>query len=277
MVRKKEKSSRPEEEQKNIQRKMAEQLAERVGTSADEIEKGVKEFIEKSSESLGEVQDKPPYRRPIWYEKFFSIIQERTIDRFSLEFIRLNIVQARSEAYKIRNGLRFLGLIDKKGYATSKLNGLRVTGEKFKQNLAKVISQAYSDLFKIVIIEKATAEAVVNFMIERYGYSQYLAVEATTLFVYFCSKAGIPVSRELLKLQYRKRRRRTTPPKKPTRKREKVTAEAEYDESFATLRFDEFSFAVKRELSSIEFARKQVNSLLDYLEKQLIREKSTRA
>lgn len=273
MGKKEEENYRPEEEKKNVQRKMAEQLAERVGTSADEIEKGVKEFIEKSSESLGGEQDKPPYRRPVWYDKFFSIIQERTIDRFSLEFIRLNIVQARSEAYKVRNGLRFLDLIDKKGYPTPKLDKLRVTGEKFKENLAKVISQAYSNLFKTVIVEKATAEAVVNFMIERYGYSRPLAEEATALFVYFCSRAGITISKELSDLKIR-RRRRARARAKPARKREKVKAEVEYDETFATLKFDEFSFAVKKELSSIEFARKQVNSLLDYLEKKLIKERS---
>lgn len=184
---------------------MAEQLAERVGTSPEEIERGVKTFIEKSSESLGGADTRPPYRRVVWYDRFFRIIQERQIDKFSLEFLRLNIAQTKSEAYKLRSGLRFLGLIDKKGNATSKLDSLRVTGEKFKNNLADVIHNAYFDLFTAIIVDTAKVENVINFMIEKYGYSKPLAEEATLLFTYFCNRSGIPISQQLSTFKVRKR------------------------------------------------------------------------
>ena len=272
MVKKRTITSKTEQHEKKVQRKMAEQLAEKIGTSPEEIESGLKGFIEKSSESLGGMELKPPYRRPSWYDDFLSLIQERTIDNFSLEFIRLNIVSG-SEAYKLRAGLRFLGLIDEKGHPTSKLAGLRVTGENFKKNLAKVISEAYSDLFNAVIIEKAKAESVINFMIEKYGYSRPLAEEAATLFVYFCSKAGIPISKELSDFQITRRESiRTTTPKKEIRMREKATHAVKYDETFAVLESDIFSFAVRKELSAIELAREQVNSLLDYWKKKLTEE-----
>lgn len=269
MTRQKKNDYGIEEDERKVQRRMAEQLAERLGTSPEQIEKGVKVFIEKSSESLGGTEAKPPYRRRIWYDKFFSIIQKRTIDRFSLEFIAHNITQTKSEAYKLRSGLRFLGLIDRKGNPTSKLDSLRVTGEKLKKNLAKVISQAYSDLFKTILVEQARVESVVNFMIERYGYSRVLAEDATSLFAYFCSKATILLSNELANFQTKKRKTKKTTPKRQMRKREEAKTKVEYDESFATLKFDEFSFAVKKDLSSIEFARKQINSLLEYLENKL--------
>ena len=273
MVRQKENDSRLEEEEKNLQRKLAEQLAKRVGTSAEEIEKGVRGFIEKSSESLGGAEAKPPYRRSVWYDRIFRLIHQRTIERISLEFIELNIVSARSEAYKLRNGLRFLGLIDRKGYPTPKLEKLRVTGQDFKKNLEEVIREAYSDLFQTIIVENAEPESLINFMIARYGYSRPLAEEATVLFAYFCGKGEIPISTKISSFRITGRRER----KKAAGKRqkpEKITErEFGYDESFATLRFDEFSFAVRKELSAIEFARKQVNSLLDYLKSKLVEEK----
>jgi len=227
-------SQRNSRELKNdeIQRKMAEQLGERVGTSPEEIERGVKTFIEKSSESLGGADTRPPYRRVVWYDRFFRIIQQRQVDKFSLEFLRLNIAQTRSEAYKLRSGLRFLGLIDIKGNSTSRLDGLRVTGDKFKKNLADVIHNAYSDLFKTVIVETARVENVVNFIIERYGYSNPLAEQATTLFSYFCSTAEIPISQELSVF---KPRRRTSERKAVSRKPKKRSTGAEPELEYTRL------------------------------------------
>jgi hypothetical protein len=269
MTRKKAGADSAEDKGKRFQRKMAEQLAEKIGTSPDEIESGLKGFIEKSSESLGGIELKPPYRRPSWYDDFFSLIQERKVDNFSLEFIRLNIASG-SEAYKLQGGLRFLGLIDMKGNPTSKLNGLRVMGESFKKNLANVILDAYSSLFQAIIIEKAKPESVINFMIEKYGYSRPLAEEATALFVYFCTKSGIPISKELSDFQITRREpTRPTSTKVKGKTPVKTAPTQEYDETFATLQSDIFSFAVKKELSAIELARDQVNSLLDYWKRKL--------
>jgi hypothetical protein len=272
MIKKRARADSAEDRGEKVQRKMAEQLAEKIGASPDEIESGVKGFIEKSSESLGGIELKPPYRRPSWYDDFFSLIQERKVDNFSLAFIRLNIISG-SEAYKLQGGLRFLGLIDKKGNPTLRLSGLRVMGESFKKNLANIISEAYSSLFKTVIIEKAKPESVINFMIEKYGYSRPLAEEAMTLFVYFCTKSGIPISRELSDFQVTRRENIRPISQKPQVKTPvKTTPTLEYDETFATLKSDIFSFAVKKELSAIELAREQVNSLLDYWKKKLAEE-----
>lgn len=263
----KEKSSRPAEQDERFQRKIAEQLAGRVGTSADEIEKGVKGFIEKSSEALGGLELKPPYRRPSWYNTFFTIIQERSIGTVSIEFIRLNIVSSTSEAYKLRAGLRFLDLIDNKGHPTNKLLSLRVTGDDFKTNLKRIVHDSYADLFKSIVVERAKPESIINFMIERYGYSRRSAEEATALFVYFCLNAEIALSKELQEFQISIRTIERPAHIRKTVKREKTVEE--YDESFATLKSDLFSFSVKKELSAIELAREQVNSLLDYWKKRL--------
>lgn len=52
----------------------------------------------------------------------------------------------------------------------------------------------------------------------------------------------------------------------------KKEKEFERPEDFATLKSDEFSFAVKKELSAIEFARSQINSFLDYWKSKLGKE-----
>jgi len=263
--------SEQRKKEKEIQRKMAEQLAGRVGTSPEEIERGVEGFIQKSRQALGGGEIKPPYRRPSWYDDFFDLIKQRTIDDFSLAFIRLNIA-AGSEAYKFRAGLRFLGLIDEEGHPTNKLPKLRLTGEDFKKNLAKIIREAYSDLFRTIVVENAKPESITNFMIERYGYSRPLAEEATSLFVYFCSKAGIPVSNQLLSFQVPTREIPRAPSSKIRAKKRVEVKREEYDESFATLKSEVYSVAVKKDVASIDFAREQINSFLDYWKKKIVEE-----
>jgi hypothetical protein len=267
------KSNKPSKEE-DIQRKLAEQISEKAKLPPEEIQKRVTKFIKSSQESLGGAEIKPPYRRPLWYDKFFSLIQQRTINQFSLEFIKLNIVSAVSEAYKFKNGLLFLDLIDKKGNPTSKLEKLRVTGEAFTKNLAYVINQAYADLFETVVVEKAIPESVINYMIERYGYSRPLAEEATALFIYFCDKAKIPISSELINFRLKAERKEKAKETKARWVRPETITKLEYDESFATLKFDDFIFAVKKDLAAIQFARNQVNSLLDYLTDKLSKERS---
>ena len=257
-------SSRAED----LQKKLAEQLSDKTRLSPEEIEEGVEKLIQRSRESLGGTELKPPYRRPVWYHRFFDLIQHKTISKFSFEFLKLNITQVKSETYKLQNGLRFLHLIDAKGNATPELEKLRVTGEAFQKNFAELIQKAYSDLFDTILVENVPPESVINFMITRYGYSQPLAEEATALFVYFCQEASIQVSQELASFRPKTERGGKKAKTKKIAKREKAE-ESEYDESFATLRYDEFSFAVKKDLAAIEFARNQVNALLDYLKNKL--------
>ena len=279
MDRNRRKPSKSEE----IQRKLAEQRSEKTDLSAKDIEAGVDKFIRKSRESLGGTELKPPYRRPVWYETFFNLIQQRSIAKFPLDFIKLNIIPVQSEAYKVQNGLRFLNLIDKNGNPTPELDKLRVTGDAFAQNLSDVIHKSYSDLFSTIVVDRAKPESLVNYMMQRYGYSKPLAEEATALFVYFCSKAKIQVSQELTafhpKMEKTERSFVESKSKRVARERaipaQEIRRDMVYDESFATLKYDEFFFAVKKELSAIEFARSQVNSLIDYLINKLRTEKKT--
>ena len=271
-------SKNAEKQSENYQKKLAEQLSSKTTLTSKEIEEGVEKFIQKSQDSISGVDLKPPYWRPVWYEKFFKIIQQRNVSTFSLEFISLNITNARSEAYKFQSGLRFLHLVDLKGNTTPELEKLKVKGITYEKNLAEIVRKAYSSLFDAVIVESAEPENIVNFMIEKYGFSQPLAEAATNLFVYFCNKAHISISKELAtykpKIERNSEKKRVT--QKKQEKNEGSMNKDDFDgDSFASLKSQEFMLAVKKELPAIQLAKSQIIAFLDYWIEKLRDEKES--
>jgi hypothetical protein len=262
--------SNPEKDNADYQKKLAEQLSEKTSLSSREIEEGVERFISKSQASLEGTEIRPPYQRPIWYEKFFRIIQQRSISKVTLEFISLNIT-SRSETYKFQNGLRFLHLIDNEGNTTELLEKLRVSGSAFSKNLNEVIHLAYSNLFENIVLESAEPESIVNYMIGKYSYSQPLAEGATELFVYFCKKANIALSQALQDFGKKAgKSERKKPSKQEKVRRSHLTSNQNapiiesQDSAVASLKSEEFSITVKKDIAAINLARFQINSFLDY-------------
>ncbi len=248
------------------------------------LEKGLKskKEIGRDAESLSsitvEAEVKPPYRAVGWYDSFFDLLKQRKLNRIDLEFIKHNVVTDTSDARKFRLGLVFLGLIDSSGIATRKLEGLYLTGEDFRRNLEIVVRDAYASLFATIVLERARRESILNFLIENYSFSPTYAERAVQLFVHFCGKAGIPLSPELTESS---RKPADPEPKTPRealgqKRQAKQESKAQragdaadnlnrLDDSFARLEFDDFAFKVRKDPQAIEFARSQVNSLLDYL------------
>ena len=230
------------------------------------------------SDLPAETETKPPYRALGWYDSFFDLLQQRKLSRVDLDFIQHNIASDKSDARKFRTGLVFLGLIDDSGFPTKKLEGLYLTGEDFRKNLETVIRDAYAPLFQTIVIERAKRESVVNFLIQKYSYNPPQAERAVQLFVHFCGKAGIPLSPDLVESSKKstdldpKTPRVRLGPKRQTKQesnmqpsRDESDSRQGLDDSFATLEFDDFVFKVRRDPEAIQFARSQVNSLLDYL------------
>jgi len=145
---------------------------------------------------------KPPYGNVAWYEKFFGLIRGRSFEKFDTEIIELNVIGG-SNTRKFFRGLRFLGLIEENGKTTEKFESLRRRGEEFKQNLKKVVEEAYSHLFSIVVVEKATSDNMLNYLAEYCGYGEYTAVKATKIFAYLCEKSGIALSPELTTIEFK--------------------------------------------------------------------------
>ena len=141
---------------------------------------------------------KPPYGNIAWYRKFFELIRARKFEKFDREIIELNIIKG-VNAKIFFNGLRFLGLVDKNGKVTEKFESLRRKGEEFKQNLKKIVEEAYAHLFSKVVISKAKPEHLYNYFAQYYGYGERTAALAIKLFVYLCEEAGIILPEELKK------------------------------------------------------------------------------
>lgn len=264
------------EDEKDIRKKLAEQLSSRAEMKPQEIEEGVETFLRRSTDSIRVTDVKPPYRRPIWYDKFFRIIQQRSVARFTLDFITLNITSVKSEAYKFLNGLRFLHLSDENGIPTPMLDDLHVTGKVFTKNLEQVITKAYADLFETVHVQSADPESLVNYMIGRHGYSKPLAEDATSLFLYFCRIAEIPVSPELESFKPSREKevkigigRRSSSASKNAPRREREPSINRSDENTATINSDDYSFSVRMDLDAIDFAQQQFLAWIDYLRAQI--------
>jgi hypothetical protein len=151
----------------------------------------------KQPEAKAEEILKPPYGNVAWYESFFELIRSRDFDKFDKEIIELNIIKG-ANATMLFNGLRFLGLVDENGKTNEKFKSLRRFGDEFKQNLKKVVMEAYSVLFSKVVVESAKPEALLNFFVEYYDYGEATAGQAKKIFVYLCKQSDITLSKELL-------------------------------------------------------------------------------
>jgi len=170
-----------------------------------------------STESQAPTQLKPPYGKTAWYKAFFDLIRRQKFERIDKEIIGLNIVKG-PNATMLFNGIRFLGLIEEDGKVTEKLESLRRMGNEFKQNLRKVIEEAYSDLFSKVVLEKARPDDLFNYFAKYYKYGAAAADSTMKIFVFFCREAEIPISDELATIEIEKRK---LPPRKEKRRRAK--------------------------------------------------------
>jgi len=152
-----------------------------------------------STESVtSSLELKPPYGNVAWYKRFLELIKSKSWEKIDITWIESNIIGGPNATMLFR-GLRFLGLIEENGKTTSKLEGLRLNGPEFKQNLKNVVEESYKSLFKTVAIEKAPLVAIVNyFKREPYGYGQATAEQAMKIFIYLAQEAGIPLSQELI-------------------------------------------------------------------------------
>jgi hypothetical protein len=162
----------------------------------------------KTPETKVEEPLKPPYGNVTWYEDFSKKIHSgRDFDRLDKEWIKINIVKG-PNATMVFNGLRFLGLVEEDGKVTEKLKSLRSFGDEFKQNLGKVVKEAYSLLFSNVALESAKPETLLSFFAKYYGYGESAGNAATEIFVYLCGQAEIPIPKELQEAKFKTERPR---------------------------------------------------------------------
>jgi len=141
-------------------------------------------------------QLQPPYGNMVWYTSFFELLERLQIDKVDKSFLETHKI-AKGAEYKLIGGLRFLGLIDDKGNATETMYGLRVVGEKYKENFEKMVRKAYAVLFSKIEIEKALPSDIINTFITDYSMARSTASQAAKIFVFLAQKGGIPLSKSI--------------------------------------------------------------------------------
>jgi hypothetical protein len=141
---------------------------------------------------------KPPMGGLTAFSDFFELCERRNIDHIDIPFLRANNISSQGNETKVISGLKFLGLFDEDGTATSKMKSLNVQGEQYKKNLANIVQEAYDILFKTVKnFENAKSEDIINCFRVDYKMSPQTANEAYKIFTYLAKRAEIPISSEM--------------------------------------------------------------------------------
>lgn len=164
------------------------------------------------SESEATTQIRPPQGSTVWYEVLLKLLETRKITEVDTKFLEDQKIASRNEN-KMLAGLKFLGLVDKEGKATEAMDSLSVMGDKRRENLEKVVRNAYSLLFDKVKIDLENAEAntlINSFKTDYKMGSLRTAKEAAKIFVFFAQKSEIKLSQSIVEnLAVSQERRRT--------------------------------------------------------------------
>ena len=143
-----------------------------------------------------EIMRKPPYVAAGILREFLnklkSVSTPTHLDAKEIEEYGI----AKHWAYHLLSALKFLNLVEKNGKTTEALKSLQMRGDESKNNLEKVVRNAYADLFLKVDPARETRSNIMNFFMKHYGISPSGAEKATTLFLDLCGEAGIPTSQE---------------------------------------------------------------------------------
>ncbi len=133
---------------------------------------------------------KPPYVSSSAIKEFFGKIERINAPKDPITVSTLKewgISQGQEPA--LLSALRFLGLIDSKGYATEDFKELQTIGEPFKKSLEGVVKRAYSDFFTLYKdISKVTYNELAAFFTK---YSVASRQKMVKVFSDLCMEAGL--------------------------------------------------------------------------------------
>jgi hypothetical protein len=150
------------------------------------------------SETTTGTRTYPPYNcSPSWIKTFFELAKSMKISVIDRKFVE-NYIIGQGNQSKVTNALKFLQLADSNGQATDKVNLLKTEGETFKQNLRRIVEEAYADLMTNIDVKLARPDWVYGyFTAARWNYTLDQAKDATKFFVWLAKEAGIEVSADL--------------------------------------------------------------------------------
>ena len=155
----------------------------------------------------GGKKENPPYDCvPAWMQKFIEVARVVQVTEVNTSFVKSNKITNSKYEYGLLKALRFLQIIDKEGATTGKLSWLRMVGEPYKQNVAKIVGDAYSDLLGTVAVKIVGPDALQNHFVTKYGYMVKQAEAATGFFVWIATEGGIELSPEISNILAKQRK-----------------------------------------------------------------------
>lgn len=98
---------------------------------------------------------------------------------------------------KVLSALRWLDLIDIDGNPTPKMIELRVTGKEFEDRLKDIVVEAYEDLIKFAPLETSDRNTLINYFMQRHGYSINRANIALSFLISLWKLAKFDLSEDL--------------------------------------------------------------------------------
>ena len=141
----------------------------------------------------------PPQSSVKSVEEFLALLENRKVPKVDKNFLQKQGI-ARGNENKLISGLKFIGLIDKDGNSTEKMDQLSVVGEKRKENLAAIVRTAYSLIFEEISLDlkKIDPDTLINAFKKDYKMGSIdTATRGVKIFVFLAQKAGIVLSQQI--------------------------------------------------------------------------------
>ncbi len=157
--------------------------------------------------------------------KAFNVLGKIKLNNIDKKTIRTYDIISQGNESKMIAALKFLGILDENNKVNiEKYNAFSYSGEKRKEELSKIIKEAYKELFETIPdLEMANFDIIKNFFISEYEYSGILAEASAKAFVFFCKEADISLPLEITNISEVKQRKRKKGEniKKPSQLRKK--------------------------------------------------------
>lgn len=148
-----------------------------------------------------------------WYRNLLNLLEKRNISKVDAKFLKDGNIASHNES-KMIAGLKFLDLIDEEGNATEAMNSLNIEeGEKRKENLEKVVRNAYSLLFDEIKLDLEHAEPDTLIYCFKSDYrmgSATTAKKGARVFAFLAQKSGIVLSQSIIDKLIPKERKKTS-------------------------------------------------------------------
>jgi hypothetical protein len=141
----------------------------------------------------------PPYDAQAvrYLKKFIEVAKALQISLVDNAFLTSNRITDSKREYVLTKTLRFLDIIDDEGKPTPKLAWLRVVGQDYRTNTAKIVQEAYADAISKVAISIVGPDALRNYFVNSFDYTQTQAEGATRFFVWIANEGSLELSPEL--------------------------------------------------------------------------------